>query len=117
VTVDDYLSGLPEESRRTLEPIREAIRAAAPSAEETVSYGIPLYKLRGKHLIGFGASKRHLSLYVTDSAVLDRFKQQLAEFDRAGTKTTVRFTTDKPLPLSLVTKSWSLASTSSMPEP
>jgi uncharacterized protein YdhG (YjbR/CyaY superfamily) len=102
-TVDGYLRKLPEDARRILQGIRKAIRAASPAAEETISYGIPLYKLHGKHLIGFGAAKRHLSLYVTDSNVLQRFERELAEFDHAGTKTTIRFTVDKPLPTSLVT--------------
>jgi hypothetical protein len=57
-----------------------------------------------QHLIGFGASKGHLSLYVTDSVVLQKYEQELAAFDHAGTKTTVRFTVDKPLPRSLVKK-------------
>jgi uncharacterized protein YdhG (YjbR/CyaY superfamily) len=103
-SVDDYLAELPEDAGRVLGGVREVIRDAAPDAEETISYGIPLYKLRGKHLIGFGASKGHLSLYVTDSVVLQKYEQELAAFDHAGTKTTVRFTVDKPLPRSLVKK-------------
>ena len=103
-TVADYLASLPEDDRKVLEEIREAIHDAAPAAEETISYGIPLYKLGGQHLIGFGASKRHLSLYVIESTVFERFEQELAGFDHAGTKTTVRFTADKPLPSALVTR-------------
>lgn len=103
-TVVDYLAFLPEDDRNVLQGIREAIRDAAPAAEETISYGIPLYKLHGQHLIGFGASKRHLSLYVIDSTVFERFERELAGFDYAGTKTTVRFTADKPLPNSLVAR-------------
>jgi uncharacterized protein YdhG (YjbR/CyaY superfamily) len=103
-TVDDYLASLPYEAREVLQGIREAIRAAALAAEETISYRIPLYKLGGRHLIGFGASKRHLSLYVTDSRVLERFEQELGDLDSAGTKTTIRFTVEKPVSRSLVTR-------------
>jgi uncharacterized protein YdhG (YjbR/CyaY superfamily) len=102
-TVDAYLAELPDDARRVLEEVRETIRRAAPDAEEVISYGIPLYKLRGKHLIGFGASKGHLSLYVTNSEVLRIYEGELAEFDLAGTKTTIRFTVDKPLPRDLLT--------------
>jgi uncharacterized protein YdhG (YjbR/CyaY superfamily) len=102
-TVDAYLADLPDDARRVLEGVRQTIRRAAPDAEEVISYGIPLYKLRGKHLIGFGASKRHLSLYVTNSEVLRIYARELAEFDLAGTKTTIRFTVDKPLPKKLLT--------------
>jgi uncharacterized protein YdhG (YjbR/CyaY superfamily) len=103
-TVDQYLAGLPEETRAALTEIRETIRKAAPEAEERISYGIPLYRLGGKHLIGFGASKKHLSLYVTDSEVLRTFEGELEPFDLAGTKTTIRFTAEQPLPRPLVRK-------------
>ena len=103
-TVDDYLADLSEDARRVLSGIRETIRSAAPDAEETVSYGIPLYKLHGKHLIGFGAAKRHLSLFVTNSSVLQRYERELAAFDQAGTKTTIRFTVEQPMPKALVRK-------------
>jgi uncharacterized protein YdhG (YjbR/CyaY superfamily) len=101
-TVDQYLARVPDDAQKALEGIRETIRKAAPEAEERISYGIPLYRLGGKHLIGFGASKKHLSLYVTDSEVLRTFKRELAPFDQAGTKTTIRFTAERPLPKPLV---------------
>jgi uncharacterized protein YdhG (YjbR/CyaY superfamily) len=103
-TVDDYLAAVPGDARDVLIEIRAAIREAAPDAEEGISYGIPLYRLGGKHLIGFGASKAHLSLYLTDSGVLREFESELAPFDHAGTKTTVRFSAEEPLPRSLVRK-------------
>jgi uncharacterized protein YdhG (YjbR/CyaY superfamily) len=103
-TVDEYIAGAPDEAREVLAEIRETIRKAAPEAEEAISYGIPLYRLGGKHLIGFGASKKHLSLYVTDSEVLSTFERELEPFDLAGTKTTIRFTAEKPLPRPLVRK-------------
>jgi uncharacterized protein YdhG (YjbR/CyaY superfamily) len=103
-TVDHYLAELPDDAQRVLQGIRATIRDTAPDAAEAISYGIPLYKLHGKHLVGFGASKRHLSLFVTDSAVLEKYRRELAAFDHAGTKTTIRFTVDKPLPRDLVTR-------------
>lgn len=102
MTVDDYLAELPDDARDVLEGIRRVIKDAAPDAEELISYEIPLYKLHGKHLIGFAGFKNHLSLFVMSSEVLQKYEQELAEFDRAGTKTTIRFTVDKPLPTSLV---------------
>jgi uncharacterized protein YdhG (YjbR/CyaY superfamily) len=103
-TVDQYLAGVPDEAREVLTAIRETIRKAAPEAEEGISYGIPLYRLGGKHLIGFGASKEHLSLYVMDSEVLRSYERELASFDLAGTRTTIRFTAADPLPRALVRK-------------
>ena len=46
--IDDYLAGVPEPARSTLEKVRTAIRASAPpEATETISYGVPAYKLTG----------------------------------------------------------------------
>jgi uncharacterized protein YdhG (YjbR/CyaY superfamily) len=103
-TVDEYLAAVPDDARRVLQRIRAAITDAAPEAEETISYKIPLYKLAGKHLVGFGASKGHLSLFVTDSEVLRRHERELEPFDHCGTKTTIRFTVENPLPAALVKK-------------
>jgi uncharacterized protein YdhG (YjbR/CyaY superfamily) len=103
-TVDEYLAALPEDARGVLQRVRAAIKDAAPDAEETISYEIPLYKLAGKHLIGFAASKRHLSLFVTDSEVLRKYERELEPFDHGGTKTTIRFTVGNPLPTALVKK-------------
>jgi uncharacterized protein YdhG (YjbR/CyaY superfamily) len=103
-TVDEYLAQLPEDARRVLQGIREAIKDAAPDATEAISYRIPLYRLRGKHLVGFGASKNHLSLFTTDSAVLRKYERELSRFDLTGTKTTIRFNVEQPLPKALVRK-------------
>ena len=63
--VDAYMAGLPEASRETLEPVRNAIRAAAPEAVEGIGYGMPQYKYRGRPLIYFAAAKAHCALYGT----------------------------------------------------
>ena len=55
-TVDDYLNAVPEQQRKTLQKIRQTIKATAPKAEEVISYGIPMYKQNG-FLGGFGAFK------------------------------------------------------------
>lgn len=83
--IDDYLARLPADQRAALVKVRRTIRAAAPRATESISYGVPTYKLDGKPLIYFGAAKAHLALYATS-------------------KGTVRFTPDEPLPAALVTK-------------
>jgi uncharacterized protein YdhG (YjbR/CyaY superfamily) len=103
-TVDEYVAAVPDDARRVLQRIRAAIKDAAPDAEEIISYKIPLYKLAGKHLIGSAASKGHLSLFVMDSEVLRKYERELQPFDHSGTKTTIRFTVENPLPTALVKK-------------
>jgi uncharacterized protein YdhG (YjbR/CyaY superfamily) len=62
--VEDFLAAVPEDARITLEKLRKTIRAVAPEATETISYGIPTFKHQGRPLVGFGATPNHCALYV-----------------------------------------------------
>lgn len=84
-----------------LRDLQATIRKAAPEAEETISYGIPTYKLWGKNLVHFGGFKNHIGFYPTPSGITS-FEEKLAPFKRS--KGSVIFPHDKPLPLSLVTQ-------------
>jgi len=95
-TVDDYLAALPEEQRAALEKLRETIKAAAPDAAESISYGIPTFKYKGRPLIYFGAAKNHCAVYAINT---DAHKDELKRYDTS--KGTVRFSPDKPLPEAL----------------
>ncbi|HET8568128.1 MAG TPA: DUF1801 domain-containing protein [Candidatus Limnocylindria bacterium] len=96
-TIDEYLARLPPDQRAALTKVRKTIRAAAPDAVESISYGVPTYKLGGKPLLYFGAGKAHCSIYAVDVDM-----PELERFDRS--KGTVRFTPDDPVPASVVTK-------------
>jgi uncharacterized protein YdhG (YjbR/CyaY superfamily) len=100
-TVDEYLAGVPEPARSTLNKIRAAIRSAAPpEATEAISYGMPAFKYKGP-LIWFAAFSDHCSLFPTPS-IIEAFKKELKGFSTS--KGTIQFTTDKPLPAALVKK-------------
>ncbi len=47
-TIDDYLAKVSPDKRVALEKLRKAIRAAAPKAEECISYGLAAFRLNGK---------------------------------------------------------------------
>ena len=94
--VNTYLATLPGDMRAALEKLRKQIRAAAPKAEEGISYKIPTYKQNGM-LVSFGAWKNHCALYGIN---LEAFKDELAAFDTS--KGTIRFSPNKPLPAALV---------------
>ena len=99
--VDEYLAGVPEPARGTLNKIRAAIRSAAPpEATEAISYGMPAFKYNGV-LVWFAAFSNHCSLFPT-AAVIDAFKNELKSFSTS--KGTIHFPTDKPLPTALVKK-------------
>lgn len=96
-SVDDYLAKLPAEQRAALETLRAQIRTAAPEAVETISYGLPTFKLNG-NLVHFGAAAKHCALY--PGAVVTAFADHLKGFETA--KGTIRFQPDTPLPPDLV---------------
>jgi|SRR6476646_515235 len=100
-SVDDYLAGVPEPARGTLNKIRATIRSAAPpEATEVISYGMPAFKHNGV-LIWFAAFSNHCSLFPT-AAVIEKLKRELKGFTIS--KGTIQFPTDKPLPAALVKK-------------
>jgi uncharacterized protein YdhG (YjbR/CyaY superfamily) len=97
--VDEYLAGVPEPARTTLNKMRAAIRSAVPpEATETISYRIPAFKHKGV-LVWFAAFSDHCSLFPTAS-VIEAFKSELNGFSTS--KGTIRFPTDKPLPTALI---------------
>src|ERR1700680_830355 len=99
--VDEYLAGVPEPARSTLNQIRAAIRSAVPpEATETISYRMPAFKYKGL-LVWFAAFSNHCSLFPTAS-VIEAFKSELKGFSTS--KGTIQFPTDKPLPTALIKK-------------
>ena len=99
--VDEYLAGVPEPARSTLNKIRAAIRSAAPpEAIETISYRIPAFKYKGV-LVWFAAFSNHCSFFPTAS-VIKAFQTELKGFSTS--KGTIHFPVDKPLPATLVKK-------------
>jgi len=101
-TIDEYLAPLSKDKRDALERIRQAIRSAAPEAEECVSYGLAAFRLDGRALVAFGASTNHCSFFPMSSQTIAAHKDDLASYDTS--KGTIRFPVDKPLPASLVKK-------------
>ena len=100
-TVDEYLAGVPSGMRPTLVDLRKTIRAAAPEAQEVVSYGMPALRHHGM-LVYYAAFVKHCSLFVASDAVRRRFAAELKPF--AAGKGTFRFTPERPIPASLVTR-------------
>ena len=100
-TIDEYLAGLSADKRAALEKLRKTIRAAAPKAEECISYQIPAFRQNGM-LVGFGATANHCSFFLMSSSTVETHKNELKEYDTS--KGTIRFQPDCPLPAALVRK-------------
>ena len=99
-SIDEYIASFPADTRKILEELRATIKAAAPGAEEKISYQMPAFALKG-NLVYFAAFKDHIGFYPTASGV-EAFKKELSTYE--GSKGTVRFPIDKPLPLKLIRK-------------
>ncbi len=100
-TIDDYLATVSADQRAALEKLRTAIRAAAPKAEECISYRLPAYRQNGM-LVGFGATMKHCAFYLMSASTVDAHKNELENYDTS--KGTIRFQPDHPLPAGLVRK-------------
>jgi uncharacterized protein YdhG (YjbR/CyaY superfamily) len=100
--VDDYLAAAPKEKRATLKKLRQTIKAAAPKASESMSYGIVGYKLQRKAVVYFGYWKAHYAFYGLGSRVIKAHAAQLKPY--LQTKGTIQLPAEKPLPYTLVTR-------------
>lgn len=101
-TIDEYLAGVPEPARSTLNKVRAVIRSVVPAeTTETISYGIPTFKYKGS-LVAFGAFTKHCSLFPMGASVLNAFERELKDFRIS--KGTLHFPVDKPMPTRLVKK-------------
>jgi uncharacterized protein YdhG (YjbR/CyaY superfamily) len=98
--IDEYLAGVDEPSRSTLEQLRRSIRQVVPDAEECISYGMPAFKLHGKTVAGFAAFKNHVSYLPHSGSVLPALADDLAGYE--STKGSLHFPIDEPLPPDLV---------------
>lgn len=100
--IDSYLAMLNEPARTTLEELRRSILAVIPDAEQCISYGMPAFKVQGHTVAGFAAFKKHLSYLPHSGSVLEKLGADLADYE--GTKGSLHFAVDEPLPGELVDK-------------
>jgi nicotinamidase-related amidase/uncharacterized protein YdhG (YjbR/CyaY superfamily) len=98
-TIDEFLASLSDDKRAALEKLRQTIRAAAPKAEECISYGVPAFRLGGKFLVAFGAGVNHCAFYPGGTA-MEAHRAELARYDTS--KGTIRFQPKAGLPVGLV---------------
>lgn len=99
-TIDNYIASFPSDVQEILEKVRMTIRKAAPDAEETISYLMPAFKLKG-NLVYFAAFKKHIGLFppVTGD---EKLRREASVY--AGPKGNLRFPLDKPIPYALISK-------------
>jgi uncharacterized protein YdhG (YjbR/CyaY superfamily) len=97
-TIDEYIVSFPPDVQETLESIRRTIKQAAPDAEETISYQMPTFTLKG-NLVHFAAFKKHIGFYPIPTGI-EEFKDELSVYE--GGKGSVQFPLDKLMPFDLI---------------
>src|SRR2546422_4234041 len=100
-TIDEYLANLSPDNRAALQKLRKTIKAAAPKAEECISYQLAAFRLNGM-LVAFGATANHCAFYLISSSTVEAHNDELKNYDTS--KGTIRFQADNPLPTALVRK-------------
>lgn len=96
--IDLYINAFPSDVQERLRKIRDVVRAAAPDAEEKISYGMPAFAQNGI-LVYFAAFKNHIGFYPTPSGIA-AFSGELSGCKNA--RGSVQFPLDRPLPLDLI---------------
>lgn len=99
-TIDEYIASFPPQVQKILEDVRAVIRAAAPQAQEKISYQMPTFFLNG-NLVHFAAFKNHIGFYPAPRGI-EQFKDELSKYK--GAKGSVQFPIDEPMPLELISR-------------
>ncbi len=99
-TIDEYIALAAPDVKEYLERMRLAVRQAAPEAQESISYEMPVYKQDGV-VAYFGGFTKHVSLFPGPDAIA-AFKEELAGYKTS--RGTIQFPIGKPLPVTLIKK-------------
>ncbi len=100
--IDEYLAGLAEPSRGTLDEVRRRILEIIPQAEQGISYGMPAFRVDGKVVAGFAAFKNHLSYVPHSGSVFPELASELSNYECSTGA--LRFAPSEPLPEGLLRK-------------
>jgi len=99
-SIDEYIATFPVEVQKKLNELRAVIKAAAPDAEEKISYQMPTFYQNG-NLIHFAAYKNHIGIYPTPNGI-EAFTDELSKYE--GGKGSKKFPINEPLPLDLISR-------------
>lgn len=98
---EEYINELPESVIKSLIEIKDLIQKTNTKAENTISYGMPAFKYKGKPLAYFAAFKNHIGFYPTASGI-KAVEKELSKFKYS--KGAIQFPYDKKIPFALIKK-------------
>ena len=99
--IDQYIDKFPKDTQDMLIQIRKIVKSTATEAEETISYGMPTFKLNGTYLIYFAGYKNHIGIYPVPNN--KEFEEDFSSYKTSG-KGTIQFPLNKTLPVALIKK-------------
>lgn len=99
--VTDYINKLESLHKEIMEKLRILIQSSAPLAQETMSYGVPAYKLNGRYLVAYAAFKQHIGLY-PEPETIRYFQKELKKYKTS--KGAIQFSLNQPIPYDLIEK-------------
>lgn len=98
--IEEYIEKTDLGHQVKLRQIYKIIKDLVPLAEETISWGMPTFKLNG-NLVHFADNKKHLGFYPSPSGI-EMFETELINFKYS--KGAIQFPYDKDLPIELIKK-------------
>lgn len=97
-----YFSQLSDNQRIALEHIRQIVKSVLPEWQEEIKTRVPAIRYKGKTVLGLGAAKKHLALYVMFGKALQVLHDELSGFDASNR--VIRFLPENPLSPALIKK-------------
>lgn len=98
-TIDEFVEPFPAEVQEMMQKIRQLVHQLAPTVTESISYGIPTFKLKEKNLVHFSAYQKHIGFYPGESGIAN-FVDELSPYKSA--KGSVQFPLSQPIPYDLI---------------
>jgi uncharacterized protein YdhG (YjbR/CyaY superfamily) len=98
-SVAEYEASVPEGAHSAWRCLRQAVLAAAPEAEEMISYQMPALKQVGM-VVYFSATATHVALSFASPQIFEDMRRELSAFETG--RSSIKFALDKPLPVALI---------------
>lgn len=98
-TVTEYLANTTSSQQKEYDRIRKIVLTIVPEAEETISYGLPTFRYKGKYVLYFGAFKDHMSLF-PGGQIIDELKERLTDYKLS--KGTIKYTEKNLVPKDII---------------
>src|SRR4029450_9489913 len=99
-SVSAYFRSLSKDQRAALQTLRETIAAAAPEAQEGITYSMPRSLAPRQGFVAYAAFNDHYSFFPMSGLAVDAHRNELGK--RVTGKGTIQFTYDERFPTGLV---------------